>query len=128
MFTLYLCTYSISAPNPVSLQLSATPPSVVFQGSSLQLTCIILYSLNVNVNMTVNTELHGPSITMTREAAVMSTNRYEASFIINNTTSKHTGNYSCSAVASGISISRSAMYTSNTLQINAGENLLLQCC
>ena len=120
--------YLISAPDPVSLRLTASPHTVVYQGNSLQLNCIIVYSPNVDVNMTVNNELHGPSITMIREAVVMSTNRYEASFIIKNTTSKHTGNYSCSAVASGISISPSTLYTSNILQINSGDNIYLHCC
>ena len=87
-----------------------------------------MYSPNVDVNMTVNNELHGHSILMNREVVVMSTKWCEASFIINNTTSKHTGHYSCSAVASGISISPSTLYTSNILQINAGENVILHCC
>ena len=83
-----------------------------------------MFSPNVNVYLTVTTELNGPSSPMTRDARIVSTSRYEASFTIANITSNLTGNYSCSAIASAISISPSSLYTSNIVQINPGEILV----
>ena len=125
LYLIYYC-YIVIAPNPLSLQLSAAP-TLVFEGFSLLLTCVTTFSSNVNVNLMVETELNGPSITITREAMVLSTSRYEASFTIPNITSNHTGNYSCFSIASGISISPSSLYKSNNIPINPGKFFFRLC-
>jgi len=114
-------TYVLLAPHPVLLQLTTTNV-LVYEGTSLLFKCSATFTPVVNTNLSVMMEFKGPSNTATRISTALSVIRYEATYFIQNITSNQSGNYSCSAIADGVSIIQSKSVTSNFITLTTSKN------